>query len=384
MPEKTDENKLKIEYTEAENENNFKDALKSEEKAVTSEVEKPKRGRRKKAEDEPLVKPSDNSLKSAEESLPDTEEPQSPKGTETESRILTIDADGEVDTEENRTDIIWHEIRHSHIKRRILNGMLGGIEKNEAGQYYAVADYKGFRIVIPLKEMFADFPNDLHGDKYKETVNKYYKRLNSMLGAEIDFIVMGTDNKDRIAVASRREAMFKKRQIFYFNDDENGMPKIFENRIVQARVIAVSEKSLMVEIFGVDCPMSLRDLSRDWIGDARERFSIGDEILVRIKEVKSENLKALAVRADARSVSETGSSNLNLCKKQGKYAGKVIDTHKGVVFVRLSNGVNAIAHSCLDRRMPGKKDDVSFAVTMLDEERGVALGIITRIIKQNI
>jgi hypothetical protein len=34
--------------------------------------------------------------------------------------------------------------------------------------------------------------------------------------------------------------------------------------------------------------------------------------------------------------------------------------------------------------MPGKKDDVSFAVTFLDEERDIALGIITRIIKQNL
>ena len=32
----------------------------------------------------------------------------------------------------------------------------------------------------------------------------------------------------------------------------------------------------------------------------------------------------------------------------------------------------------------GKKDDVSFAVTHIDEERGVAVGIITRIIKQNL
>lgn len=37
-----------------------------------------------------------------------------------------------------------------------------------------------------------------------------------------------------------------------------------------------------------------------------------------------------------------------------------------------------------DYRMPGKKDDVSFAVTRLDMERGVAVGIITRIIRQNL
>ena len=57
---------------------------------------------------------------------------------------------------------------------------------------------------------------------------------------------------------------------------------------------------------------------------------------------------------------------------------------KGVVYVRLANGVNAVAHSCYDYRMPGKKDDVSFAVTRLDMERGVAVGIITRIIRQNL
>ena len=63
-----------------------------------------------------------------------------------------------------------------------------------------------------------------------------------------------------------------------------------------------------------------------------------------------------------------------------------LDVYKrqGVAYIRLNNGVNAIAHTCLDRRMPGKKDDVSFAVTKLDQERGVAVGIITRIIKQNL
>ena len=60
------------------------------------------------------------------------------------------------------------------------------------------------------------------------------------------------------------------------------------------------------------------------------------------------------------------------------------DIHKGTVYVRLTNGVNAIAYSCYDRRTPGKKDDVSFAVTGIDEGRGVALGIITRIIRQNL
>ena len=118
---------------------------------------------------------------------------------------------------------------------------------------------------------------------------------------------------------------------------------------------------------------------------AKPLVQVGDEVLVRILSVRRESPEDLSIRADIKSTSEnTDRDNLQKCRIQGKYAGKVTDVHKGVVYVRLSNGVNAVAHSCYDYRMPGKKDDVSFAVTRLDMERGVAVGIITRIIRQNL
>ena len=160
---------------------------------------------------------------------------------------------------------------------------------------------------------------------------------------------------------------------------------IYAGRTVQARVIAVAEKAVRIEAFGVECSIMARDLSWDWIGDANERFSVGDQILVRIQEVNRESVEEISIKADVKSVSEnTNRTYLKQCRVQSKYAGKVTDVHKGVVYVRLSNGANAIAHTCLDRRTPGKKDDVSFAVTHIDEDRGVAGGIITRIIKQHL
>ena len=202
-------------------------------------------------------------------------------------------------------------------------------------------------------------------------------------GADIDFVVRGIDSKTRSVVASRREAMMRKRQTFYFDLDAEGKYRIYEGRIVQARVIAVAEKVIRVEVFGVETSILARDLAWDWIGDAHERFSVGDEVLVRILNVRRNSLEDLGIRADIKSTSEnTDRDNLQKCRIQGKYAGKVTDVHKGVVYVRLANGVNAVAHSCYDYRMPGKKDDVSFAVTHLDVERGIALGIITRIIRQ--
>ena len=130
-------------------------------------------------------------------------------------------------------------------------------------------------------------------------------------------------------------------------------------------------------MFGVETSILARDLAWDWIGDAHERFSVGDEVLVRILNVRRNSLEDLGIRADIKSTSEnTDRDNLQKCRIQGKYAGKVTDVHKGVVYVRLANGVNAVAHSCYDYRMPGKKDDVSFAVTHLDVERGIAQAVI--------
>ncbi len=299
--------------------------------------------------------------------------------------VLTLEVRGEVETEESREDAIWHEIHNAYRTRRILTGQLGGIEQTDNGKTITIVDYKGFRIVIPLKEMMINIGRSPSGQEYTELMLRQNKILGNMLGAEIDFIVKGIDSKSRSVVASRKEAMLRKRQIFYLDTDAAGMYRIYEGRIAQARVIAVAEKVIRVEVFGVECSIMARDLAWEWIGDAHERFSVGDQVLVRILNVRRDSLEDMGIRADIKSVSQnTNHDNLKKCRIQSKYAGKVTDVHKGVVYIRLSNGVNAVAHSCYDYRTPGKKDDVSFAVTRIDEERGVAVGIITRIIRQNL
>lgn len=88
------------------------------------------------------------------------------------------------------------------------------------------------------------------GQEYTELMLRQNKILGNMLGAEIDFIVKGIDSKSRSVVDSRKDAMCKKRQIFYMDTDSAGMYRIYENRIVQARVIAVAEKVVRIEVFG--------------------------------------------------------------------------------------------------------------------------------------
>ena len=60
--------------------------------------------------------------------------------------ILTLDARGEAETQAQMEDIIWHEIHNAYRTRRMLSGMLSGIERTEARKTIAIVDYKEFRI----------------------------------------------------------------------------------------------------------------------------------------------------------------------------------------------------------------------------------------------
>lgn len=348
---------------------------------------KPKRTRKKKTDavDGEGVSPSEKAAAKTSGAKEKEDTAEIRKNKPKAAPILTLEVDGEVTTETHEMETAWHEILTSYRNHRILTGMLGGVEETEAGKTLAVVDYKGFRVVIPLKEMLVKLEKNLRDAEYSDMIRRQNKLLSNMLGCEIDFVVKGVDTKSRTVVASRKEAMLKKRQVFYMKTDASGDYRIYEGRTIQARVIAVAEKAVRIEAFGVECSITARDLSWDWIGDANERFSVGDEILVKILEVNRDTIEDITIKADVKSVSEnTNRTYLKQCRIQSKYAGKVTDVHKGVVYIRLNNGANAIAHTCLDRRMPGKKDDVSFAITHIDEERGVAVGIITRIIKQHL
>ena len=46
----------------------------------------------------------------------------------TNTPILTLDSDAKLETAQSISDLTWHEIQNAYRTRRILTGMLGGIE----------------------------------------------------------------------------------------------------------------------------------------------------------------------------------------------------------------------------------------------------------------
>ena len=282
--------------------------------------------------------------------------------------VLTINAKEEVQFEEDVEDIIWHSIRTSYRAHRILTGTLGALHPMEHIGNIPMANYKGFPVLIPFKEMTVSLTKPPTRRIAHEAWRvEQEKNVTAMMGSEIDFVIRQVSNDTRTIYASRRDAMLRKRQQYYFPRGDASEPLIIPGVIAQARIIGVSEKSLHIEVFGVDSIIIGRDLSWDWIGDARKHYHVGDRVLVRIQEVQRNSLLDITIRADIKSVKKkTNLDKLKNCRVQGKYAGQITDISRGTVFIRLFNGANAIAYACYDRRMPGKMDDVSFVVTRID------------------
>ena len=162
-------------------------------------------------EDAPIPAP-------VEEEKP-AETPPPRRRRKADAPVLTIESGDEIETEDAREAVAWHEIHNAYRTRRILSAPLGGIEQTDSGKTIAVVDYNGFRIVIPLKEMMVA-PSAANSTDSMAV--RQMKLLGNMLGAEIDFVILGIDSKSRSVVASRREAMMRKRQLFYFSPDANG------------------------------------------------------------------------------------------------------------------------------------------------------------------
>lgn len=303
-----------------------------------------------------------------------------PKQVAKPQGILTVDASGN-STGMLEEDVAWHELINAQRTRKILSGALGGIERLESGWVVAVIYYKGYRVLIPMEEMMINLEGD--GREHSDAINRQTRLANNMLGAELDFTVRDMDDATKSVVASRKEAMLRKRQQFYGAQPDTE-PMIVPGRVVEARIIAVAPKAVRLEVFGVECSLKARDMTWEWTADAGEKFSTGDVVSVLVKKISGTSVEDIKVEVSAKeSRRNTNKENLYRLKKQGKYVGKVTDVYKGTYFICLSCRVNAVAHSCNTASLPGQGDEVGFLVTRINEEKEVAEGIITRVIKRN-
>lgn len=292
--------------------------------------------------------------------------------------VVTINKDQSIVLKEDNEEYDYtQDLKNSQSSKKVLSGALSSIEKIDLGEKgnvsVGIVNYHDNRVLIPLPEMNIQVKEDGDSNIRKNKI------MNNMIGCEIDFIVAQYDAESGSTVGSRRLAMEKKMQDFYI-EQTNGAPLIDVGTVAEARIIAVAESVLRVEVFGVECFVTARDMRPAWTANARDIWNVGDPVLVRVKDIKIEDNKVVEISVEGKSLCEEDTAE---CKKGGKYLGEVTGINEGQYFIRLKDGVNAIAYSSeCGNTFPRKKDLVAFVCTRMDKTHHVAAGIITRLVKR--
>ena len=122
--------------------------------------------------EEPAVEPDVPAVEEAAAPAPTPSPPRrQPRPQRGEAPVLTIRSRDDVETAEDRDDVIWHEIHNAYRTRKIITGKLGGIEQLDNRKTVA-------EMCIRDREVTAEHPEGIsfgmyHADQYVAPEGQY-------------------------------------------------------------------------------------------------------------------------------------------------------------------------------------------------------------------
>ena len=300
--------------------------------------------------------------------------PAAPRRQSSEDLLELNDQERGV-TREDSEDAKWGYLAGAARRQQILTGIVStDISLTENGMPVVPIDFEGLCVKIPVREMvLSEWPDDAPIPKDVRI------QIGRMLGATIDFIPAGVDIKNRAAIGSRKAAMLQRQKRYYASG------RVKPGILMACRVLAVGNNTMTVEACGVDTEIYARNVSWQWFSDITDLYATGDLVVARVMDVSyNPEREIYSVSLSIKEASENPDrAALEKIVPNSNYFGVVTGVKDRVFFVRLQAGVNAKTKLYRSIDMPSRLDTVSFRVTGVDEESGIALGFITRIIKRH-
>lgn len=257
------------------------------------------------------------------------------------------------------------EIMRSKEEKRILTGRISGIEE----EYFraknknilcAIIWYENIKVLIPSEHLGIPKANK--------------PIIRSMLGAEVDFIVVEIDNISNIAIASRKYAMDLRSKL--------ELVKLKTNDIVKVRIIAVGIKNILAELYGKEVSIKVDNLQHTYVLNCKDIYSPGEYLKVRIKEIDIDNNIFVL---NAKEFIENPYNNIRkYITEGGEYTGKVIAFPKKNSGIIVQLDVTKV--TCLIRvparfnKYPHFLDGVLVKVNEINENKKLIYGYLMRII----
>ena len=180
-------------------------------------------------------------------------------------------------------------IRSSLNQRTFLKGTVKTItiEKDESGRENVFANIflGSYVIKIPVSEFM--WVNGLQSNiAPRPTVQLLESYMARRIGTEVEFFVTSFDAREKIAYATRLEALGLVGFANYVKQDKKlNRPRIVVGTKVPATVVAVTSSFAICEAYGAE--FTLKDDELEWGGvtNVNENYKVGDVFLVQIKEV---------------------------------------------------------------------------------------------------
>lgn len=361
-----------------------------------TEKEQEAKAPRKKAEKAP--KTIDDEIKSKTSRFSYTFEKASKKERELlyeDTHVFTEHGDEPVETEttalkNERDELVASADKDSH---RILEGEIIGCRYADTNStvttVLAEVRFKtgAFSIFIPSYLLF-----DYQIDRYAtpEGMEQLYQSITKRIGSKIKFRAANVNEKTLTAYADRLVAMSMDGVRFYTPqvDRKTGVEKkalLYPGRITKAQVVMVSKNFIVVDAYGAEIRIGQDELSYLHLGDARNEFSIGDEINVRIKTVETKTVekfgnKYTLIDATA-SVKDAMSNPRDKFYEQFKKAGigsvyraKVTHVDPNKVFCLLADKMDCVAAFPSYGNAPYEGETRYVKITEFDDARKFIFG----------
>ena len=180
--------------------------------------------------------------------------------------------------DELEKQIAWQNINTSEEKNKILSGKAVAIENekirlsdkngsiSKESINCIVVNFKNIKVLIPGSELGLE-----KDDK---------KSIRNLIGSRIRFIILESDKITNIAVASRKKAMEKIKNM--------QLKKYEAGDRIYAKVISVFNKYIVIECLGIDIKLKISDLEYGYVANLNNIYQVGDKIKVLIKQIDSD------------------------------------------------------------------------------------------------
>jgi len=275
--------------------------------------------------------------------------------------------------DEFEKQIAWQNINTSEEKNKILSGKAVAIEServkltHEDGKVYEEeincirVNFKNIKVLIPGRELGIE-----KEDK---------KTIRNLIGSEIKFIILESDKLTNTAVASRKKAMERIKEI--------QLKKYQVGDVVYAKVISVLSKYIVIECLGLDIKLKISDLEYGYVANLGKLYQVGDKIKVRINAIDSSNSTLKVSHRDTKD--DPYKDIRKNFTEGGEYIATVTGFSDNGVFASLKQGIDTMATLPVWLEMPPLPGDVILVKVkkIIPERRKIYSSLLKTIRREN-